>query len=251
MTNIDFDEKLDDIYDVFIRRSTWVEDELGYKENDIKIQKVIDRLKTKKKLIYNFGGVFDSKGKEYLYDLYKQGYLVIPTAKFYKEITDWNCTKMRVKPLYSYDGFGQIIVDRNQIKKYFNKNYLIQPNMKFDSEIQFYFVDKKFQYALEFIPSKVPVYPIPKLYSVKDDEIEMAKNFIKMNTLKYGVERIDFIKTSDNKLLLLEIEDCNPYLDLEDLMDIDKNLVDSFLETYKKSVYDFYKKNKICLKLSI
>ncbi|MPM15321.1 hypothetical protein SDC9_61689 [bioreactor metagenome] len=244
VTNIDFDEKLDDVYDIFLRRSTWVGDESEYKENDIKIQKVINRLKSKNKLIYNFGGIFDSKGKDYLYNLYKKGYPVIPTAKFYNETTDWNCNKMRVKPLNSYDGFDQIVVDTSQIKKYFNKNYLIQPNIKFESEIQFYFVDKKFYYALEFIPSKVPTYPTPKLYLAKDNEIEMAKNFIKMNALKYGMERVDFIKTPDKKLLLLEIEDCDPYLDLEDLIDIDKNLADSFIVAYKKSVYDFYKTNK-------
>lgn len=36
-----------------------------------------------------------------------------------------------------------------------------------------------------------------------------------MNGNYYGIQRIDFIKLEDNTLLLTEIEDISPYLELD------------------------------------
>lgn len=114
--------------------------------------------------------------------------------------------------------------------------------MKFISEVQFYFIGTKFEYALEFKPTKIPIYPdaVPYIYS--QEELEIAMSFAKLNKGLNGIQRIDFIKLEDGKLLLLEIEDSSPYLDLDGVSMETRN---KFLEDYKDMVYEYYNiKNK-------
>lgn len=53
--------------------------------------------------------------------------------------------------------------------------------MNFKSEVQFYYIKDKFEYALEFIPSKVPIYPEAIKYEYSHKELEMANKFALMN----------------------------------------------------------------------
>lgn len=112
--------------------------------------------------------------------------------------------------------------------------------MKFKSEVQFYYIKDKFEYALEFVPSKVPVYPNAIRYEYNSNELEMANKFALLNEEYYGIQRIDFIKLEDDTLLLTEIEDISPYLDLDQ---VDKETRKKFITDYKIMVYE-YMKNK-------
>ena len=64
----------------------------------------------------------------------------------------------------------------------------------------------------------------------------MANQFAKLNGDYYGIQRIDFIKQSDGNLLLTEIEDIAPYLDLDC---VDEKTKNQFILDYKNMVYDY------------
>lgn len=244
LTGIDFSEKLDDIYDLFLKKCTWTETASNAKKYMTDSLRTRERLTKKGLLLHNpLDGKFDSKGKIYLYDLYKLGFPVIPTAKFLQEVEKMTCAKFRIKALSGYSGFGQKIVNKLEAIEAIKNGCLVQENIDFVSEVQFYYIDNVLQYVLEFTPSKIPIYPIPALYKATKSEIKTSDSFIKENTLSCGLQRVDFIKTKSGQLLLLEVEDSNPFCDLCDVMNIDPNLGKSFLQNYKKSVYDFYHKN--------
>ena len=144
--------------------------------------------------------------------------------------------KYMLKLKYSYDGIGQSIVTQNELKKKFNDSYIIQPFIEFVSEVQFYYIKEKLEYALEFKPSKVPIYPDAEEYKYTTKELEMANTFVKLNDSYYGIQRVDFIKLKDGTLLLTEIEDASPYLDLDCL---DEELRNKFINDYKEMVYEY------------
>ncbi len=54
-----------------------------------------------------------------------------------------------------------------------------------------------------------------------------------------GIQRIDFLKTYNDELLLIEIEDSSPYLDLDML---DKKTLNRFLDNYYKMIMETLEK---------
>ncbi len=174
--------------------------------------------------------------------MYEKGYPVIPTSTDMKLFEKYPRNSLfYLKMINGYDGYGQCVKVKDGVTP--NSNYIIQPKINFTKEIEFYFINRKFQYALEFVPSKKPVYPIPKLYDYTDQELEVASCFADMCKEEFvGVQRIDFLKTSDNQLLLLEIGDSAPYLNLNSL---DKNTKEMFLKNYKEAVYEYLQRNHI------
>lgn len=240
IVNMDYPEQLDDIYDVFIRRNTWYSDESKVSDYYKQSNKLTKRLKSKNLCIINFNGVFDGKGKKYLCDLWDKNYPVVPSVDSISKIDKLTQSNYYIlKPINSYDGVGQIKLEKERIKEKFSEDYIVQPYLNFVSEIQFYFIGTKFEYALEFKPSKVPIYPDAEIYYYNQEELEMAKSFAELNKDLCGIQRIDFMKLSDGKLLLLEIEDTSPYLDLDR---VSKKQREKFLEDYKNMVYDTYMK---------
>lgn len=240
IVNMNYPEELDNIYDVFIRRNTWYSDESKVSSYYRQSNELSKRLKNKNLCLINFNGEFDGKGKRYLCDLYDKNYPVVPTVDGISKINKLTQSDYYIlKPINSYDGVGQIKLEKEKIKQKFNEDYIIQPFLNFVSEVQFYFIGTKFEYALEFKPSKVPVYPDAEIYSYTQEELEIAKSFAELNKDLCGIQRIDFMKLSDGKLLLLEIEDTAPYLDLDRVSKEQRN---KFLEDYKNMVYDTYKK---------
>lgn len=232
-----YDERLEDIFDIFLKRNTW--------SSNATIENVREKYEFRKRIIkknlprINFDGKYDGSNKEYLVDLFKKGYAVIPSIDSLKDLKLlYNPNKYMLKLKDSYDGIGQLVVDKDELKQKFNNSYIIQPFMEFKSEVQFYYIKDKFEYALEFIPSKVPVYPDAIKYEYSDKELEMANKFALMNGEYYGIQRIDFIKLEDNNLLLTEIEDISPYLDLDQ---VDEKTRRKFIIDYKNMVYEYMK----------
>lgn len=235
-----YDERLEDIFDIFLKRNTW--------SSNATIQNVREKYEFMERIIkknlprINFDGKYDGNNKVYLVDLFKKGYAVIPSIDSLEDLKLLNNpSKYMLKLKDSYDGIGQLVVDEDELKQKFDNSYIIQPFMKFKSEVQFYYIKDKFEYALEFIPSKVPVYPDAIKYEYSSKELEIANNFASMNDDYYGIQRIDFIKLEDNTLLLTEIEDISPYLDLDQ---VDKETRKKFITDYKNMVYE-YMVNKI------
>ena len=91
-------------------------------------------------------------------------------------------------------------------------------------------------YVYEYAPSKYPNYPTPKLITLTDEETNLANEFANISDLKVGFQRIDFLRLYDNSLILLEIEDNSPYMNLDMLNHIDRRKV---LDEYKKDIYRY------------
>lgn len=56
-----------------------------------------------------------------------------------------------------------------------------------------------------------------KRYHCTDEDIAFAESFISWNDIKNGIQRVDACRTRDGRLLLIELEDLNPYLSLLEL----------------------------------
>ena len=70
-------------------------------------------------------------------------------------------------------------------------------------------------YAL-YAPDKSKRW-ILKEYNCTDEDIAFAGRFIEWNTVTYGIQRVDACRTKDGELLLVELEDLNPYLSILDV----------------------------------
>lgn len=232
-----YDEQLESLYDVFLLRNTW--------NTDATIETIKDKSDFRRRVInknlprINFDGKYDGSSKEYLVHLYKDGYPVIPTIDNIEDILllrKYNKFMLKLKD--SYDGIGQMVVDKQELEQKYTDSYIIQPFIKFKSEVQFYYIKDKFEYALEFVPSKIPIYPEAIKYIPNENEIELVNEFSKLNGNYYGIQRIDFIKLNNGNLLLTEIEDIAPYLDLDCVDEVTK---DRFILDYKNMVYEYMK----------
>lgn len=234
---INYDEELDNKFDIVLMRDTWVEN-----EQDIpKYQKYNNllklRLKNKPIKKVNFYEV-DSGGKIYLIDYYKKGLPVIPTINNLGELEKFNSyDSLILKPIKSCNsGFGQKIINKCDLKKEFKNGLLIQPKIKFKSEVQCYFVANELMYTLEFIPSKYPDYPPPLVTKLTEKEKELIYKFIYETNVTVGFQRLDFLRLDNNELILLEIEATTPFMAL---MMIEKNLRNKVIDKYKQNIYQY------------
>lgn len=236
---IDYDEELDDKFDIILMRDTWVENErdiLKYQKYNNLLKK---RVKSKPIKKVNFYEV-DSAGKLYLINYYKKGLSVIPSTNNLKDLEQINNYDTFVlKPIKSCNSaFGQKIVDKSNLEKEFKNGLLIQPKIKFKSEVQCYFVANELMYTFEFIPSKYPDYPPPLVTQLTEDEIKLVYSFVTETNVKVGFQRLDFLRLENNELILLEIEATNPFMAL---MMIEEKLRNKVINKYKQSIYEYMK----------
>ena len=234
---VDYDEALDEKYDVIIRRNTWVEDENKTKNYYQKNNALKERLTRKKIKTVNLIGL-DGNGKEYLCKLYKDGKKVIPTVNNIEAIKQINdAEEYVIKDNKSFgSGIGQKIVTKDKLAEEYITGYLIQPKIKFRSEVQCYFVADELLYVFEYTPSKYPNYPEPVQITLTEEQKKLVCDFAKESNLKVGFQRIDFLRLENDELLLLEIEDNSPHMNLTKL---DTNFRNEVLDVYKKNVYEY------------
>lgn len=93
----------------------------------------------------------------------------------------------------------------------------MQPRIAFAYEVSFSFVDHDFQYALH-APDPDRRWELVTYRATRED-LEFARTFIDWNTMTHGVQRVDACRAPDGELLLVELEDLNPYLSLDALDD--------------------------------
>ncbi len=117
---IDYDEKLDEEYDVFIKRNIWLSDDYDYEEilkYEEMANKLNNRLRCKNKKLINFNGKFDEQGKDYLVELFNRGYEVIPSINKKEDINKFPETeKYLLKPKIGYDGMEQKVITKREIE---------------------------------------------------------------------------------------------------------------------------------------
>lgn len=159
-------------------------------------------------------GKADMVGKQYLVDLTAAGYPVIPTVDRADEVDRLPVVdEYVVKPKFGADSVGLRFVSRAGLAAVTGTESLIQPRIRFSYEVSFYFVGRTFCYAL-YAPDPgsrwelVPYEPSPA-------DLAFAQRFVEWNDVARGIQRVDACRTEDGALLLVELEDLNPYLSLD------------------------------------
>lgn len=168
--------------------------------------------------VYNaLSGKADMAGKGYLLDLTAAGYPVIPTVARAADLHLLpEADEYVVKPLLGADSIGLEFVGREALPGLEFDGILVQPRIRFRYEVSFYFVDRALQYAL-YAPRPDERWVLEP-YAPTDADREFAQKFVDWNTVGHGIQRVDACRTPEGELLLVELEDLNPYLSL-DLVD--------------------------------
>lgn len=170
---------------------------------------------------YNdFTGKADMCGKQYLLDLTVQGYPVIPTIDRLQDLSALPQTDRYVlKPKDGADSIGLEFVSRGALlaRTLPDGATLLQPAIDFQYEVSFYFVNDILEYAL-YAPNPARRWELQP-YAYTDTDAAFAKRFICWNTIQNGIQRVDACRTNDGNLLLVELEDLNPYLSVSLLDD--------------------------------
>ncbi|MBV2357162.1 hypothetical protein KUM39_22770 [Streptomyces sp. J2-1] len=172
--------------------------------------------------VYNpLGGKADQAGKQYLLDLTAAGWPVIPTVD---RVEDAHllpaAARYVVKPRLGADSLGLRIAPAARLAAYAGDDVLIQPFIDFAYEVSFYFVDDDFQYALN-APDPRNRWEL-RPYAATAADLEFARRFVDWNGLGHGIQRVDACRAPDGELLLVELEDHNPFLSLDALPEDDR-----------------------------
>ncbi|MEV7024680.1 hypothetical protein [Kitasatospora sp. NPDC093558] len=184
--------------------------------------------------VYNqLTGRADMAGKQYLLDLSAAGYPVIPTVDRAEDLGRLPVVpEYVVKPKLGADSIGLRTVPREELGSVaYGDDVLVQPLIRFAYEVSFYFVDDAFQYALH-APDPEQRWRLEP-YEPTADDLDFARRFIAWNTIEHGIQRVDACRTPEGDLLLVELEDLNPYLSL-DL--VDEAAQDRFVAALKGSL---------------
>jgi hypothetical protein len=186
--------------------------------------------------VYNpLSGRGDMAGKQYLLDLTAAGYPVIPTIDRPEDLHLLpEAGQYAVKPKAGADSIGLTFVPREQLSDLAYGDILVQPRIDFRYEVSFYYVDDAFQYALH-APDPERRWVLEP-YEPTDADLAFARRFIDWNTLDHGIQRVDACRTREGDLLLVELEDLNPYLSLDLVCDRTR---ESFVASMTASLHRF------------
>ncbi|MFJ4924439.1 hypothetical protein [Streptomyces sp. NPDC088736] len=165
--------------------------------------------------VYNqLTGKGDMAGKQYLLDLTAAGFPVIPTVDRAADLHRLpDVGTYVVKPKLGADSIGLEFVTRDRLAGLSYEDRLVQPRVDFRYEVSFYFVDRTFQYAL-YAPRPDRRWDLEP-YEATERDREFAQRFVDWNDIAYGIQRVDACRAPDGELLLVELEDLNPYLSLD------------------------------------
>lgn len=230
-------------YDLIIFKNAWYLSADRVEQFFKDVQTLMKKIeKTNCKIVCSNDGKlkFNTIGKKYLADLYKQGLKVVPTIDNMKDINLLpKVDKYIKKPFVSYEGFGMQEIASKDLKNLKLKNEILQPKIDFISEVQLYFINNQYQYAVEYAPHKWPDYPTPHMFKPAQKYINEAKKLMDLNGATCSISRVDFLRVNENDMLLLEFADTCPNMNL---LLIDRDVSEKFLDNFKKAVYDYMKK---------
>ncbi|MCX4916959.1 hypothetical protein [Streptomyces sp. NBC_00687] len=183
--------------------------------------------------VYNqLSGKGDMAGKGYLLELTAAGFPVIPTVDRAADLDRLpEADSYAVKPKQGADSIGLEFVTRDRLAGLPFGDLLVQPRVDFRYEVSFYFVDDTLQYAL-YAPDPERRWALEP-YEPTDEDREFAQRFVDWNDITYGIQRVDACRAPDGGLLLVELEDLNPYLSLDALS---PEVRDAFVSRMKTSL---------------
>ena len=175
------------------------------------------RIRQKGLRTYNeFTGRADMLGKQYLLDMTDAGMRVIPTVESLDNLGQLPETdRYVVKPKGGADSIGLEFLTHDELlaKNFAESEMLIQPAIDFEYEVSFFFVDGDYEYALYAPNANARWELVP--YNATDADQAFARGFVEWNSISHGIQRVDACRTTDGDLLLVELEDLNPYLSLD------------------------------------
>ncbi len=179
----------------------------------------VQRVKQKGLRTFNeFRGKADMCGKQYLLDLTAAGFPVIPTVDSVDRLGRLPESETYVtKPKNGADSIGLRFLNRESLLRQPPERgeTLIQPAIDFVYEVSFYFINDKLEYAL-YAPDREKRWKLER-YSPSDADRTFASSFIRWNSIRKGIQRVDACRTKQGDLLLVELEDLNPYLSVLEL----------------------------------
>jgi hypothetical protein len=179
-------------------------------------------------------GRADMMGKQYLVDLTKEQYPVIPTIERQEDLFLLpEQEQFIVKLKDGADSIGMEKVVVKDLATAWKPGMIVQPYVDFEYEVSFYFINSEFQYAL-YAPDRDQRWLL-KPFKASPSDLSFAQLFIHWNTLSRGIQRVDACRMKDGRLLLVELEDLNPFLSLDSLTDEDR---ESFVQNLKYAILD-------------
>ncbi|MFI1223442.1 MULTISPECIES: hypothetical protein [unclassified Streptomyces] len=187
--------------------------------------------------VYNpLGGRGDMAGKEYLVEMSGAGFPVIPTVDRAADLPELpDVPQYAVKPKRGADSVGLRFVTAAEagaeLERAAEGSLLVQPRIDFRHEVSFYFVDDDFQYAL-YAPDPERRWVLEP-YAASARDLAFARRFILWNSLTHGIQRVDACRTAEGELLLVELEDLNPYLSLDR---VGEDVREAFVARLKTSI---------------
>ncbi|MFJ9610654.1 hypothetical protein ACIRS1_30365 [Kitasatospora sp. NPDC101176] len=186
--------------------------------------------------VYNpLTGRADMAGKQYLLDLTEAGYPVIPTVDRPGDLDRLpDSAAYAVKPKAGADSIGLAFHPRAELAGIDWTDVLVQPRIDLRYEVSFYFVDDAFQYAL-YAPDPDRRWVLEP-YRPSEADLAFARRFVAWNTLDHGIQRVDACRSPDGGLLLVELEDLNPYLSLDR---VDVGTTDRLVRAMADSLHRF------------
>ncbi|MFG2216107.1 hypothetical protein ACIOZL_15505 [Streptomyces sp. NPDC087769] len=185
--------------------------------------------------VYNpLHGRGDMAGKQYLVDLSRAGHPVIPTVDRAADLgTLPEAPEYVVKPKLGADSAGLRFVREAALPEGADGTLLVQPRIDFRYEVSFYFIDHDFQYAL-YAPDPERRWVLEP-YAPDAADLAFARGFVEWNSLDHGIQRVDACRTARGELLLVELEDLNPYLSLDR---VSEPVREAFVTRLKASLRD-------------
>ena len=135
------------------------------------------------------------------------------------------CERYVIKPKDGADSIGLEFLTKSELLERDLSGMLIQPAVDFEYEVSFYFINDTLEYAL-YAPDKDKRWEL-KDYDFTPEDQEFAEKFIKWNDIDNGIQRVDACRTKNGDLLLVELEDLNPYLSILEVDDVTR---DNFIE---------------------
>lgn len=74
-------------------------------------------------------------------------------------------------------------------------------------------------------------------YAESSEDRHFAEKFIQWNPMRHGIQRVDACRTKDGQLLLVELEDLNPYLSIQLLEEQKRQaFLEDFLQALRRCV---------------
>ncbi|MFE3906226.1 hypothetical protein ACFXPY_39765 [Streptomyces sp. NPDC059153] len=185
--------------------------------------------------VYNpLHGRGDMAGKQYLVDLSRAGHPVIPTVDRAADLGLLPAAaEYAVKPKLGADSVGLRFIQEAALPEGEDGTLLVQPRIDFRYEVSFYFIDRDFQYAL-YAPHPGQRWVLEP-YEPSAEDLGFARSFVEWNSLDHGIQRVDACRTAAGELLLVELEDLNPYLSLDRVAE---PVREAFVTRMKASVRD-------------